>query len=321
MTDEQNLRIVSLIPSATEIVAALGLTDALVGRSHECDYPPEIQDRPICTQARINTEQPSAHIDRDVNELLQKALSIYQIKVDILDQLQPTHIITQDQCDVCAVSLADVEKAVGEMTHSQPQIISLKPKVIADVWADIERVAQALGVEAESILLNLEARVKICEQKTQALPQEDRPKVACIEWTDPLMIGGNWIPELVKLAGGNPLVGVAGQPSQKMDWKSLIAANPDVIVFMPCGFDLDRTHAEAALLTQRPEWDSLHAVQTGRVFITDGNSYFNRPGPRLVDSVEILAETLHPEIFQFGYQGTRWERLSSSFTTAQEAIA
>lgn len=309
MTDAKNLRIVSLIPSATEIVTMLGLTDALVGRSHECDYPPDIQDRPVCTGARLNSETPSAQIHQDVNELLQKALSIYQIKIDVLEQLQPTHILTQDQCDVCAVSLADVKNAVGQLTHSQPEIISLQPNSLADVWADIERVADTFGVGAEPMLLNLESRVKICQQKTQALPELDRPKVACIEWTDPLMLAGNWIPELVELAGGQPLVGVAGQPSPKLEWNSLISANPDIIVFMPCGFDLNRTRSEAKALAQNPEWQSLHAVQTGRVYVTDGNWYFNRPGPRLADSLEILAEILHPEIFQYGYKGTAWETL------------
>ncbi|GET36589.1 cobalamin-binding protein [Microseira wollei] len=309
MTDAKNLRIVSLIPSATEIVTMLGLTDALVGRSHECDYPPEIQDRPVCTGARLNSETPSAQIHLDVNELLQKALSIYQIKIDVLEQLQPTHILTQDQCDVCAVSLADVKNAVGQLTHSQPEIISLQPNLLADIWADIERVADAFGVGAEPMLLNLESRVKICQQKTQALPELDRPKVACIEWTDPLMVAGNWIPELVQLAGGQPLVGVPGQPSPKLEWKSLLSANPDIIVFMPCGFDLNRTRSEANALAQHPEWQSLHAVQTGRVYVTDGNWYFNRPGPRLADSLEILAEILHPEIFQYGYKGTAWETL------------
>lgn len=309
MTDAKDVRIVSLIPSATEIVAFLGLTNALVGRSHECDYPPEIQDRPICTQARLNSEESSAQIDRDVNELLQKALSIYQIKVDVLEQLQPTHILTQDQCDVCAVNFEDVQKAVAELTHSQPKIISLQPKVLADIWTDIERVAEALGVGAETMLLDLEARVKICQQKTEALPQDERPKVACIEWTDPLMFAGNWIPELIESAGGKPIMGVAGQASQKLEWKSLIASNPDIVVFMLCGFDLNRTRQEAMLLAQGSEWQQLHAVQTGRVYITDGNSYFNRPGPRLVDSLEILAEILHPEVFQYGYKGSSWDVL------------
>ena len=304
----QQLRIVSLIPSATEILAALGLTDAIVGRSHECDYPPEIQERPVCTQARLNSNAPSAKIHNDVNDLLQSALSIYQIKTDVLEQLQPTHILTQDQCDVCAVSLKDVEEAVATLTHIEPKIISLQPNVLADIWTDIERVADATGVESRRLVEDLKVRVKICEQKTQALSVTERPTVACIEWIDPLMAAANWIPELVTLAGGQPLFSAVGQPSPQLTWETLVATDPSVIIFMPCGFDLNRTRQEVSL-TQRPEWQNLRAVQSGRVYTTDGNSYFNRPGPRLVDSQEILAEILHPEIFQYGYKGTGWETL------------
>jgi iron complex transport system substrate-binding protein len=307
-----NLKIVSLLPSATEIVAALGLTDAIVGRSHECDYPPEIQDRPICTEARLNSEQPSAQIDADVLALAQQALSIYTIKTDIIEQLQPTHIVTQDQCDVCAVSFADVEKAVAQLTSSQPKVISLQPNVLSDVWADIKRVAVTLGVDSQALLAQLHSRVEACRQKTQGLSESERPTVACIEWTDPLMATGNWIPELVDLAGGNPVFGAIGQHSPYLEWDALVAADPDAIAIMPCCFDLDRTRQETQLLTQHPEWSSLHAVRTGKVFLTDGNSYFNRPGPRLVDSLEILAEILHPELFDFGYRGMGWESLAST---------
>lgn len=306
---DQGLRIVSLLPSATEIVAALGLTDAIVGRSHECDYPVEIQDRPVCTQSRLNPNASSAEIHNGVNKLLQSALSIYQIKTDVLEQLQPTHIITQDQCDICAVSLQDVENAVDTLTHSKPQIISLKPNALADVLDDIQRVANALGVESLRLLEDLEARVKISEQKTKALSATERPTVACIEWIDPLMTAANWIPELVTLAGGEPLFSVTGQPSCQISWETLVATNPDIIIFMPCGFDLNRTRQETLSITQLPQWQDLRVVQTGRAYITDGNSYFNRPGPRLVDSQEILAEILHPEIFSYGYKGTGWESL------------
>ena len=303
-----DLRIVSLLPSATEIVAALGLTDAIVGRSHECDYPPEIKDRPVCTEAKLNSEKPSAQIDADVLDLVQKALSIYKIKTDVLEQLKPTHIVTQDQCDVCAVNFADVEKAVAELTHSQPKVISLQPNVLNNVWADIERVAAALGVESHSVLTQLQYRVEVCKQKTQGLSESDRPTVAAIEWTEPLMATGNWIPELVELAGGQCLFGVVGNHSPYLEWDALVKADPEVIIIMPCGFDLERTRQETMPLTHRPEWSSLHAVRSGKVFITDGNAYFNRPGPRLVDSLEILAEILHPDIFDFGYRGTGWEQ-------------
>ncbi|MEH2009896.1 cobalamin-binding protein [Nostoc sp.] len=308
MTDS-SVRIVSLIPSGTEILAALGLVDAIVGRSHECDYPPEIQNRPICTQARLNSNASSSQIHDDVNNLLQSALSIYQIKTDVLEQLQPTHILTQDQCDVCAVSLDEVEKAVAELIDSKPEIISLQPNSLKDVWADIERVGNTFGVDSVKILENLEARVKICQQKIQGLALNEVPTIVCIEWTDPLMVAANWIPELVNLAGGHSLFCAIGQPSSILPWETLLTTNPDVIVFMLCGFDLNRTRQEANLFTKRPEWEKLHATQVGRVYITDGNSYFNRPGPRLVDSLEILAEILHPEIFEYGYKGTGWEPL------------
>ncbi|HEY9614349.1 cobalamin-binding protein [Allocoleopsis sp.] len=300
-----NLRIVSLLPSATEIVAALGLTDAIVGRSHECDYPAEIQNRPVCTEAQLNSEKPSAQIDADVRDLVQKALSIYNIKLDVLEELKPTHIVTQDQCDVCAVNFAEVEKAVAELTHSQPQIISLQPQVLSDVWADIERVGTTLGIESQPLLAQLHSRVEACKEKVQGLSK--RPSVVALEWTDPLMSSGNWIPELVELAGGLPLLSVPGQHSPYLEWDTLLRADPEVIIIMPCGFDLERTRKETQLLEQHPEWSSLQAVRMGTVFITDGNAYFNRPGPRLVDSLEILAEILHPDSFDFGYRGTGWE--------------
>ncbi|MBE9007174.1 cobalamin-binding protein [Fortiea sp. LEGE XX443] len=305
----KSVRIVSLIPSATEILATLGLADAIVGRSHECDYPPDIKHLPVCTEPQFNTDIPSSDIHDKVNDLLQSALSIYHIKTDVLEQLQPTHILTQDQCDVCAVSLQEVEKAVANFVPTSPKIISLQPNVLEDVWADIERVAHIFDVDSVKVLENLEARVKISQQRIQGLSLTELPTVACIEWTNPLMTGANWIPELVNLAGGQSLFSVTGEPSVLLEWDALIASNPDVIIFMPCGFNLIRTRQEAELLTQRSEWQKLHASQTGRVYITDGNSYFNRPGPRLVDSLEILAEILHPEIFDYGYKGTGWEPL------------
>jgi iron complex transport system substrate-binding protein len=306
---KDDVRIVSLIPSGTEILAALGLTENIVGRSHECDYPEEIKDRPVCTQARLDTHASSGEIHDKVNNLVQSALSIYQINTDTLEKLQPTHIVTQDQCDVCAVSFGEVEKAVATLTHSTPKIISLQPDILKDVWSDIENVGNIFGVNTVKILENLEARVKIIQTRTQGLSKSEIPNVACIEWTEPLMMAANWIPELVTLAGGKSLLSTVGQHSSQLNWETFIASNPDIIVFMPCGFDLDRTRTEAQLLVNRPEWQQLHATQTVRVYITDGNAYFNRPGPRLADSLEILAEILHPEIFQYGYKGKAWEVL------------
>src|SRR3712207_4750572 len=183
-----------------------------------------------------------------------------------------TTLFRSDQCDVCAVSFADVEKAVAQLANSHPKVISLQPNVLRDVWADIERVAATLGVESQALLTQLQSRIDACRQKTQGLSEAERPRVACIEWTDPLMATGNWIPELVELAGGYPVFGVIGQHSPYLEWEALIAADPEAIVIMPCGFDLDRTRQETQPLTQHPEWSSLRAVRTGKVFLTDGNS-------------------------------------------------
>jgi iron complex transport system substrate-binding protein len=306
MTKNNAPRIISLLPSATEIVAALGLTDALVGRSHECDYPPEIQRLPICTEARLNSQKNSAQIDADVRSLIQSALSIYQLKLEVIEQLQPTHIITQDQCDVCAVNFPEVEKAVTQLIHSQPQIISLQPNRLADVWADIKRVADILGVLGEPTLGEINSQINAIAQKTQSL-DNNRPRVVALEWTEPLMSAGNWIPELIEIAGAKPLLCEAGKHSPYLQWEDLIAANPDFIIIMPCGFDLGRTEKESQVLRQNPAWLNLQAVMNNKVFITDGNAYFNRPGPRLLDSLKILAEIFHPECFNFGYQGTAWK--------------
>ncbi|MCY7335577.1 MAG: cobalamin-binding protein [Chamaesiphon sp.] len=308
MTQLAPLRLVSLLPSATEIIACLGLTDRLVGISHECDYPPEIKDRAICTSARLSIHQPSGEIHQEVDKLLTAAVSIYEINLDVLTQLQPTHMITQDQCDVCAVSFPEVEIAVAKLTNSHPQIISLQPDTIADVWADIQRVGETLNVDWKPIVSALEARVKTCQTQCQNL-LANPPRVACIEWTDPLMLAGNWIPELVEMAGGKPIGGVTGQHSPRISWDELIAADPDTIIFMPCGFDLDRTRIEAQPLTEHPQWGKLKAVQLDRVYITDGNAFFNRPGPRLVESLEILTEILNPQICNYGHHGNDWMKI------------
>jgi iron complex transport system substrate-binding protein len=304
------MRIVSLIPSATEIVAILGLTDYLVGRSHECDYPASVRSRPVCTQPKFNPDGTSLEIHNRVTDVLQSALSVYAIKTDVLEELQPTHILTQAQCEVCAVSLGDVELAVDQLTHSQPRIISLQPATLSDVWADIQRVADGLGVDATSAIANLHQRLNACRALTANIPEGDRPTVACVEWIDPLMAAGNWIPELVSMAGGRSLFGEVGHHSPWLTWEALQAANPDVIVLMPCGFDLQRTQQEAISLAHNPQWSTLKAVQQRRVYATDGNQYFNRSGPRLVESLEVLAEILHPTACSFGYEGMGWEKLS-----------
>lgn len=302
-------RVVSLIPSATEIVCLLGLEAQLVGRSHECDYPPSVQRLPICAAPAVDVSGSSAEIDRQVKSALRDALAIYRVHDDVLRQVQPSVIVTQAQCDVCAVSLKDVEQAVCRWLDSRPQIVSLEPRTLADVWHDILRVAQALDVpeRGAAAVDQLQRRVTAIVERSQST--DARPTVACIEWLDPLMAGGNWLPELVDLAGGDNRFGAAGAHSPWMTWESLRESDPEVIVLLPCGFDIARTREELPALTRQPGWSELRAVRGGRVYLTDGNQFFNRPGPRLVESLEILAEIIHPQRFSFGHESSGWQRL------------
>lgn len=299
-------RIVTLIASATEIVCALGFEESLVGRSHECDYPASVEKLPACSSAKVDPSAPSREIDRQVKAILQEALSVYRVDAEWLRALEPTLIVTQTQCEVCAVSLTDVERAVCEFVGSRPQIVSLEPMRLDDLWTDIRLVARALDAaeRGEALIAQLQGRLESLAGRTAAIPE--RPSIACLEWIDPLMAAGNWVPELVEITGGRNLFGEAGKHSPWMTWEQLVERDPEVIVVMPCGFDIDRARSEMGPLTDRPEWSRLRAVRTGRVYLTDGNQYFNRPGPRLVESAEILAELLHPREFDFGHRGAGW---------------
>jgi iron complex transport system substrate-binding protein len=304
------LRIVSLIASASEIVASLGLSQYQVGRSHECDFPPEILTLPICTLPAFPIEGSSAEIDQRVKERVANALSVYEVSREALDALQPTHVITQTQCKVCAVSLEDVERALVGWVSSRPNLLALEPNALADIWADMRRVAIACGVEerGEQVVSMLQAQM--LEISARASHSPSRPRVACIEWHEPLMAAGNWVPELVEMAGAVNLFGEAGTHSPWMTWTDLVNADPDVIITMPCGFDLDRTATEMYWLTDRPEWARLRAVHTGQVYLADGNQYFNRPGPRIVESLRILAEILHADAFEPSLEGAAWRAQS-----------
>ena len=302
-------RILSLIPSSTEIVCALGFENQLIGRSHECDFPSSVQKLSSCTAPKFKVEGTSAEIDQRVKSILKNALSVYQIDEKKLQQMQPDIIITQAQCEVCAVSLKDVENAVCEWVESRPQIVSLEPNQLSDIWKDFIYIAEALGVKEQGheLVSQLKQRMNKIAQKTINFPQ--KPTVVCIEWIEPLMSAGNWMPELIEMGGGINLFGVAGEHSPWMTWEQLLEANPDVILVMPCGFNLSRSKAEMSLLSQKPEWTQLNAVQNQQVYLTDGNQYFNRPGPRLVESLEIIAEILHPAHFDFHHQQSGWEQL------------
>ena len=283
-------RVVSLLPAATEMVCALGATSQLAGRSHECDYPPSIRNLPACTRPLIDVEADSRAIDSQVKNSARGALSIYEVFDDVLEQLQPTHILTQVQCDVCAVSLRDVERSIASRLASAPRVVALNPGSLADIWNDFRSVGNAVGVSAEPLIASLQRRM-------------EAPRVACIEWIEPLMAAGNWTPELIAMAGGVDVFGKPGIHSPWLDWESLVTANPDVIIVAPCGFDIRRTRAELHWLTERPDFGKL----TGRKYVADGNQFFNRPGPRVVETMQIVQEILWGRTALF--RGTGWEDL------------
>lgn len=304
-------RIVSLLPSLTEIVCALGLEERLVGRSHECDFPPSVARLPACTEPRFEPEGTSRQIDDRVKALVRDGLSVYRVDPERLRALAPDAILTQDHCQVCAASLADVEEAVAAWLGQRPRLVSVRPVTLGDVFQDVQAIAAALGVAAggRALVSALTDRVSALGEAAGRLGS--RPRVACLEWLDPLMGAGNWMPELVAIAGGKPVFGSAGEHSPWLSFDELAAADPEVIVVVPCGFDLSRTRRELHLLTGRAGFEQLAAAKAGRVFLVDGHQYMNRPGPRLVESLEILAEILHPEHFVFGHAGRGFERLAA----------
>jgi iron complex transport system substrate-binding protein len=302
-------RIVSLLPSATEIVCALGFERDLVGRSHECDFPPSVEHLPALTEPKFRPKGTSAEIDRDVKKIVGEALAVYRVDTTKLRELKPDFIVTQSQCEVCAVSEADVEAAVAEWLGVKPRIVSLAPYALADLFADMQRVADALGAHQRGVDLVARLKGKMDAIAARAKTAASRPTLATIEWLDPLMAAGNWMPELIEMAGGTNLFGRAGEHSPWMKFDDLTAKDPDAILVSPCGFAIARTMEETSLMTRSPGWNDLRAVRERRVFVADGNQYFNRPGPRIVESLEILAELLHPELFQLGHEGSGWRRL------------
>jgi iron complex transport system substrate-binding protein len=303
-------KIVSFLPAATEIICALGLEANLVGRSHECDFPESIKHLPVCTSANFPDNLSSLEIDKKVKQIIAEALSVYTIDRELIKKLAPDVIITQDQCEVCAVSLPEVEEALADYAGKHIDIISLQPNSLADIFNDINTIAKALKIEATAneLIEDLEDRLNIIRHKLKFV--ENKPTVGCIEWLEPLMISGNWIPDLVTIAGGVPVLGKAGQHSPYVQWEDIRLQNPDVLILMPCGFPVERTLKEVGVLMDLPGFYQLQAVKNNRIYIVDGNQYFNRPGPRIVDSVEILAEIINPKQFIFGYEGEGWIKFS-----------
>ncbi len=299
-------RIISLLPAATEMICALGLESELVGRSHECDFPERIKNLPVCSEAKFIAGSNSSEIDRQVKEILSDALSIYEIDEKLIQSLKPDVIITQAQCEVCAVSEKEVEEALRELLAQDTKLVSLQPNTLADILREIKELGRLLEAadRAEQLVEDLEERIDLVKHKLKFFP--DQPKVACIEWLSPMMVAGNWIPELVEIAGGRAILAENGAHSPFVEWQQIDDEDPDVVVIAPCGFSVNRTLQEIDLLLNQPGWRDLKAVKNNRIYIADGNAYFNRSGPRVVDTIEMLAEMINPKYFAFGYEGQGW---------------
>jgi iron complex transport system substrate-binding protein len=289
------MRIVSLLPSATETICALGLEDQLVGVTHECDYPPFVRDLPKVTETLIPTDATSAEIDGLVRERLDDGRALYALDLTVLESLRPDLIVTQALCDVCAVAEAEVKAAACTLPGA-PRVINLEPESLGEVFAAMRQVAEAAGVVAESegIIRVLRDRVEDVVRRSNATP--DRPRVALLEWLDPPFSCGHWNPELVRLAGGVEGLGREGERSRTLRWEEVVGWAPEVVVIACCGFSTERTLEDLPLLNAVPGWENVPAVGAGRVYVVDGSQYFSRPGPRLVDSLEILAHAIHPDL-------------------------
>ncbi len=304
-------RIVSLLPSCTEIICKLGYRKHLVGISHECDYPNSISGLPVLTKARLSPEGTSIEINQSVTDLLQRGLSVYDVDASLLKSLSPEIIVTQAQCEVCAVSLEQVQEIVSNWTLNQTEIISLEPNTLNEVWLGIDIIAKTMDAPESSSILKSEINERFKLLKDKLKGTEQKPTVLCIEWIEPIMVAANWVPELVGLAGGRNVMSVSGADSNFCSWDEIKQTNPDIIIMMPCGFGIKRTFEDIHYLQNRKGWQELKAVKENKVFVVDGNQYFNRPGPRLVDSAEILAEVIHPEYFERKYPEDAWITIDS----------
>jgi iron complex transport system substrate-binding protein len=301
-------RIISLIASSTETVFALGFGNRLVGRSHECDYPEEVHSLPVCSSTRVDPLQSSLDIDKQVRSVLENAMSVYLVDVEKLKTLTPDLILTQDHCEVCAVSLKDVEIACHALLDSHPTIVSLAPENLKAVFEGIENIAIGMGEDAagRDLVNAMQSRLASLRKKTSVFPLV---RGAFVEWIQPLMVGANWMPDLALNASCELVLSIQGRHSPQIAMSALVQSDPDFILISPCGFGLERTRIESKCLELNSEWQSLRAVREGKVAIADGNFYFNRPGPRLVESAEILAEVAHGSRINYGHRGVSWEWL------------
>jgi iron complex transport system substrate-binding protein len=291
------MRVCSLLPGATEIAFALGLGDDVVGVTHECDYPAEARQKPVMVHGLIDSNRmTSLEIDRWVGERLGNNQGLYLLDEERLREAAPDVILTQGLCDVCAIDYNEVV-AASETLAKKPKIVSLTPNCLTDVLDDIARVGEATGQRhiAERFVEELKQRISFVRE--QSARSSARPRVACLEWFDPIYFAGHWVPEMIEIAGAEDVLGRRGEPSEKVDWQSIRESAPEIIVLMPCGFDVPRTLQEAGVLERLEGWHDLPAVKAGKVFAVNGHAFFSRPGPRLVDGLELLAHLIHPKIF------------------------
>lgn len=284
------MRIVSLVPSATELLFALDLGDDLVGVTHECDFPPQVRELPKVTRAVLPADLTAAEIDAAVKQRTLAGESIYELDADALHELAPDLIVTQALCQVCAVSSGDVQ-AIAEEIETQPMVVSLDPHTIGEVLGDARTLAQATARKDEAVDLIRESAARI-DRVRIATRDVRRPRVVALEWLDPPFAAGHWTPQLVDYAGGEDVLGFAGEPSEEITWEQVAAVSPDVVIVMPCGYDAEIAHREAEM-----HHDELAALGAGEVVAVDAGAYFSRPGPRLVEGLETLAHILHPELF------------------------
>jgi iron complex transport system substrate-binding protein len=290
------MNIVSLLPGATEIVYALGLGDSLVAVTHECDYPAAARTKPVITRSAISNTLSSAEIDAAVRGQISAGRSLYTVDRDFFRALQPDVVLTQRLCRVCAVDYDDVVAAARTLMPPGPRLVSLEPNSLTDVLENIRTVAEAVDEAERAIALCRELRTRIEAVRAITRQAACRPRVAFLEWLDPLFGGGHWTPEIIEIAGGTDGLGRKHQASTPVDWAEVVACEPEVLIVAPCGFSVERAWEEMPLLAARPGFAALHAAQTGRVFVVNGSDYFSRPGPRLVDGLELLAHLLHPRL-------------------------
>ena len=308
-----SMRICSLLPSSTEIVFALGLGDRLAGVTHECDFPAEAASIPAVTRSLIDhSESSSAEIHRHVSEAVHAGSSIYGLDQALLERIDPGLVLTQELCDVCAVSYGEVQRAVRLLPSdggNERTVLSLEPTTLGGVLDTITSVGEAAGAVERAVEVTAALRRRIDAAEAAAAGAGRRPRVFAMEWLDPPFVGGHWVPEMIRLAGGSDGLGRAGQPSVQATWADIAAYDPEVVVLMPCGYHLEACLDEFRETPMPPEWEGLTAVKSGEVYVVDGSSFYNRPGPRVVDGLEILAEILHPEIFPRAHPESDWRRV------------